>query len=134
MILKDSGTRLDRCPCSLLLEELVHFLGIQTEVLSCKIIISLVTSGTNVCTFLSVVRDLFTSTKVILHLRMEYQHQKSENQIDFNLDDSYLLMAFMAFKVEKEMATHSSILAWRIPGTGEPGGLPSMGSHRVGHD
>ena len=36
--------------------------------------------------------------------------------------------------LEKEMATHSSILAWRIPGTVEPGGLPSMGSHRVGHD
>ena len=35
---------------------------------------------------------------------------------------------------EEEMATHSSVLAWRIPGTGEPGGLPSMGSHRVGHD
>ena len=34
----------------------------------------------------------------------------------------------------KEMATHCSVLAWRIPGTGEPGGLPSMGSHRVGHD
>ena len=34
----------------------------------------------------------------------------------------------------KEMATHSSILAWKIPGTGEPGGLPSMGLHRVGHD
>ena len=32
------------------------------------------------------------------------------------------------------MATHSSVIAWRIPGTGEPGGLPSMGSHRVGHD
>ena len=32
------------------------------------------------------------------------------------------------------MATHSSVLAWRIPGTGEPDGLPSMGSHRVGHD
>ena len=32
------------------------------------------------------------------------------------------------------MATHSSVLAWRIPGIGEPGGLPSMGSHRVGHD
>ena len=32
------------------------------------------------------------------------------------------------------MATHSSVLAWRIPGTGEPGGLPSMGSHRVGHE
>ena len=36
--------------------------------------------------------------------------------------------------MEKEMATHSSVLAWRIPGTGEPGGVPSMGSHRVGHD
>ena len=36
--------------------------------------------------------------------------------------------------LEKEMATHSSVLAWRIPGAGEPGGLPSMGSHRVGHD
>jgi len=34
--------------------------------------------------------------------------------------------------LEKEMATYSSVLAWRIPGTGEPGGLPSMGSHRVG--
>ena len=36
--------------------------------------------------------------------------------------------------LEKEMATHSSVLAWRIPGTGKPGGLASMGSHRVGHD
>ena len=36
--------------------------------------------------------------------------------------------------LEKEMATHSSVLAWRIPGTVEPGGLPSMGSRRVGHD
>ena len=36
--------------------------------------------------------------------------------------------------LEKEMATHSSVLAWRIPGTGEPAGLPSMGSHRAGHD
>ena len=36
--------------------------------------------------------------------------------------------------LEKEMATHSSVLAWRIPGTGEPGGLLSLGSHRVGHD
>ena len=36
--------------------------------------------------------------------------------------------------VEKAMATHSSVLAWRIPGTGEPGGLPSMGLHRAGHD
>ena len=36
--------------------------------------------------------------------------------------------------LEREMATHSSVLAWRIPGTGEPGGLPTMGSHRVRHN
>ena len=36
--------------------------------------------------------------------------------------------------LEEEMAAHSSVLAWRIPGTGEPGGLPSLGSHRVGHN
>ena len=41
---------------------------------------------------------------------------------------------FHFLALEKEMATHSSVLAWRIPGTGEPGGLPSMGSHRVQHD
>ena len=41
---------------------------------------------------------------------------------------------FHLHALEKEMETHSSVLAWRIPGTGEPGGLPSMGSHRVGHD
>ena len=40
----------------------------------------------------------------------------------------------MGIELEKEMATHSSIIARRIPGTGEPGGLPSMGSHRVGHN
>jgi len=47
-----------------------------------------------------------------------------------------LLQILNAFhlKVEKEMATHSSILAWRISGMEEPGGLPSLGSHRVGHD
>ena len=42
--------------------------------------------------------------------------------------------SFHSHALEKEMATHSSVLAWRIPGTVEPGGLPSMGSHRVGHD
>ena len=41
---------------------------------------------------------------------------------------------FYFHALEKEMATHSSVLAWRIPGMGEPGGLPSMGLHRVGHD
>ena len=41
---------------------------------------------------------------------------------------------FQFHALEKEMATHSSVLAWRIPGTAEPGGLPSVGSHRVGHN
>ena len=43
-------------------------------------------------------------------------------------------LTFTFHILEKEMATHSSVLAWRIPGTGEPGGLPSMGLHRVRHD
>ena len=48
------------------------------------------------------------------------------------LSDFTFTSHFLA--LEKEMATHSSVLAWRIPGMGEPGGLPSMGPHRVGHD
>jgi len=47
---------------------------------------------------------------------------------------SLFTFTFHFHALEKEMATHSSVLAWRIPGMGEPGGLPSMGSHRVGHD
>ena len=47
---------------------------------------------------------------------------------------SSFTFTFHFHALEKEMATHSSVLAWRVPGTGEPGGLPSMGSHRVGHD
>ena len=48
------------------------------------------------------------------------------------LSDFTLFFHFHA--LDKEMATHSSVLAWRIPGMGKPGGLPSMGSHRVRHD
>ena len=47
---------------------------------------------------------------------------------------SNFTFTFHFHALEKEMATHSSVLAWRIPGMGEPGGLPSLGSHRVGHD
>ena len=47
---------------------------------------------------------------------------------------SYFTFTFHFHALEKEMATHSSVLAWRIPGTGEPGGLPSTGSHRVRYD
>ena len=53
---------------------------------------------------------------------------KSQTQL------SDFTFTFQFHALEKEMATHSSVLAWRIPGTGEPGGLQSMGSHRVGHD
>ena len=47
---------------------------------------------------------------------------------------SNFTFTFHFHALEKEMATHSSVLAWRIPGVGEPGGLPSMGLHRVGHN
>ena len=47
---------------------------------------------------------------------------------------SNFTFTFHFHALEKAMATHSSVLAWRIPGMREPGGLPSMGSHRVGHD
>ena len=47
---------------------------------------------------------------------------------------SEFTFSFQFHVLEKEMATHSSVLAWRIPGTGKPGGLLSTGSHRVGHD
>ena len=57
-------------------------------------------------------------------------HGVAEDQIP--LRDFTFTFHFHA--LEKEMATHSSVLAWRIPEMGEPSGLPSMGSHRVGHD
>ena len=53
--------------------------------------------------------------------------EKSERLSDFTF-------TFHFHALERELATHSSVLAWRIPGTGEPGGLLSMGSHRVGHN
>ena len=56
-------------------------------------------------------------------------HGVTKSQI--RLSDFTFTFHFHA--LEKEMAAHSNVLAWRIPGTGEPGGLPSMGSHRVGH-
>ena len=47
---------------------------------------------------------------------------------------SNFILSFHFLALEKEMATHSSVLAWRIPGMGEPDGLPSLGSHRIGHN
>ena len=56
---------------------------------------------------------------------------KADSSPEFH---ALLTVIFHFHALEKEMATHSSVLAWRIPGTGEPGGLLSMKSHRVGHD
>ena len=58
---------------------------------------------------------------------------QSMGSLRFGHDLSDFLFTFHFHALEKEMATHSSVLAWRMPGTGEPGGLPSMGSHRVRH-
>ena len=60
--------------------------------------------------------------------------------LENGFDESYkqimsdFTFTFHFHALEKEMATHSSVLAWRIPGKAEPGGLPSMGSHKVGYD
>ena len=59
------------------------------------------------------------------------QHQ---NQIEYAMQETWVQSLGREDALEKEMATHSSILAWRIPWTEEPGGLQSMGSQRVGHD
>ena len=72
----------------------------------------------------------FSSTKLDSNDYGINVHGVSEGQT--RLSDFTFTFHFHA--LEKEMATHSSVLAWRIPGTGEPGRLPSMGSHRVGHN
>ena len=70
-----------------------------------------------------------------------YKDDKETDNLEIknSLSCSFIKLKIQMFcnyiaKKKKEMATHSSILAWRIPGTAEPGRLPSMGSHRVGHD
>ena len=63
------------------------------------------------------------------------EHWESESEVTQSCPTlSDFTFTFYFHALEKEMATHSSVLAWRIPGSGEPGGLPSMGSLRVGHD
>ena len=75
--------------------------------------------------------------------QQQQQQQEMEQWTGSKLGKEYIKAIFchpayltymQSTSLENEMATHSSVLAQRIPGTGEPGGLPSMGSHRVGHD
>ena len=73
-------------------------------------------------------RGLLNWTEVKRHIHVQGCSELSEFPI-FNFT-----FTFHCHALEKEMATHSSVLVWRIPGTGEPAGLPSMGWHRVGHD
>ena len=72
----------------------------------------------------------FLVTSVISHF-VSYSHSSGCEVSHWSFD---LHFPFHFHALEKEMATHSSVLAWRIPGTGEPGELPSKGSHRIGHD
>ena len=75
--------------------------------------------------------------KLILGMKIPWTEepgrlQSRGSQSQTRLSDFTFTFHFHA--LEKDMATHSSVLDWRIPGTGEPGGLPPMGSHRVRHD
>ena len=73
-------------------------------------------------------RHSFGSAKTVL-----FTHSTNRNS-KFHVEQIAIKVGIYILFLEKEMATHSSVLAWRIPGTGEPGRLPSLGLHRVGHD
>ena len=91
------------------------------------------------CHLLLFLPSIFSNLKIFsnesaLHIRWPKYWRFS---LSISLSNEYsTLISFIFYfdALEKEMATHSSVLAWRIPGTGEPGGLLSMGSHRVRHD
>ena len=74
-----------------------------------------------------------------LHFSVFSQFSVINSMLDHGVAKSWTQLSDFTFTfhflaLEKKMATHSGVFAWRIPGTGEPGGLPSMGWHRVGHD
>ena len=83
-----------------------------------------------------------SSHQVAKVLEFQLQHQSfqwifmTDVSLTFSVSFKHIAkwFSYIYIYMEKEMATHSSVLAWRIPGMGEPGGLSSMGSHRVGHD
>ena len=86
-------------------------------------------------TFVSKVMSLFFN--ILSRWKVPWMEEPGELQSMVSLSRTRLsafTFAFHFHALEKEMAAHSSVLAWRIPGTGEPNGLPSLGSHRVGQD
>ena len=84
-------------------------------------------------------KELFSELKIWLCI---YNTRSATNTFCLPLKFTHCVSFIYSLKnilttlhaLEKEMATHSNVLVWRIPGMGEPGGLPSMGLHRVGHD
>ena len=80
-------------------------------------------------------RRQWHSTPVLLPGNMTEEPGRLQSMGSLRVGHDFTFtFTFHFHALEKEMATHSSVLAWRIPGMGEPGGLPSMGSHKVAHD
>ena len=91
------------------------------------------------CHLLLFLPSIFSNLKIFsnesdLHIRWPKYWRFSLSISPSNEYSGLISFTFYFDALDKEMATHSSVLAWRIPGTGESGGLPSMGSHRVRHD
>ena len=82
------------------------------------------------------ITDLMDMNLMMWDLVMDREawHAAVHGVADSRTQLSNFTFTFHFHALKKEMATHSSVLAWRIPETGQPAGLPSMGSHRVGHD
>ena len=78
--------------------------------------------------------ELDTTERLYFHFSLSCIGEGNGNPLQCMKVKSEREVTFHFHALEKEMATHSSVLAWRIPGTGEPGGLPSLGWQRVGHD
>ena len=119
-------------------EDTIHSLGF------CIVLFPIPTASHSLCFYFYCCSSLtrlvctafwFLST---LHLKWleetTYKYKRSSVENINNINNSHIEKIQDFHALGKEMATHSSVLAWKIPGMGEPGGLPSMGSHRVGHD
>ena len=70
----------------------------------------------------------------ILLMKVKEESEKADLKVNILASSHITSVWILSLELEKEMATHSNVLAWRIPGTGEPDGLLSMGSHRVRHN